>query len=140
MGLHIENVRRGMWVVVTGLVNRRREFSDAGVPEITFTGVPGLVVAVSPPFLAVRRRGRLQTLDTRVWEVSRVSRAYAAALGGGGTPRADNRGGRADAADPRACPRCGCRCRQLYTARTGWRLVCPECGHDLGPPPAAATV
>lgn len=148
----IENLHAGEYVAVS-------EYHCSKSGPVTFSGLPFQVVAVSPPFVALRAPdGTVNPLDYREWSVTKVSRRYARAIWEASALSVDSEGDvrisprakrkllnrlrrernkveSVEAHDSRDCPRCGARLQQRLrkdreTGRHYWLTFCPTCGYE----------
>jgi hypothetical protein len=73
--MHIENLRRGDWILITQFKNL--DIEDHG-PQHEQPGVPLRVRAVSPPFVLVSKifEQRVVTIDIRLWSITRAADSY----------------------------------------------------------------
>jgi hypothetical protein len=110
------NIQPGQWVAVIRCLAAPVEIT------IDFSGRPLMVLAVSLPFVAVRDGDMTTTVDTRFWELGKVSEEYANAMMGV-SPQEPER------PDESACPQCGTRLCQR-NLRGAWRMWCRECKYE----------
>lgn len=156
MQQHFENLKKGMFVVITGFVKEPDDdqtqypFFHPPRREVEFSGEPHEVKATAFPFIVVEDiYGRITTIDVRKYRIASVPKAYHDAFLEEDSvqphhvhttkafSRKKRKGRRKkEKPDPKACPRCGCRMIEtLKEGTTGWLHICPECGgaFDLSP-------
>ncbi len=73
-GVHIENLKRGNWVAISGCVD---EEADSDAKPRHYTGRPSRVVSVCPPFVCVSDGVVTEPIDTRYWRLTKVTARYA---------------------------------------------------------------
>lgn len=136
--MNIENLHKGDWVTV---IRDLREYDvPSWVPEPQpMSGAPTLVLAISPPFVAVQTPLGRATVDTRCFELTKLDKKFVKALLGGPAfgdvvqsfEVTVNQ--QRDAASGRpACPRCGydlCESIPSKSKDRRWRLYCRDCGY-----------
>ncbi len=118
----IDDLRVGQYIVVVGVKGEPQEYWFR--PPTEYSGLPGKVLAVSLPFVAVLVGEERVALDVRALEVQRVSRQYVKAMA-----KVLPAGKRKAPPEPGRCVRCGTRLHQvLNRVPRSWMEVCPECG------------
>lgn len=160
--MHPENVKVGMFIVLTG---RRDEdetpitrFNPFGFMEDeprrrrSLPGNPLKVLAINLPFICATPDGSsVVAIDTREWYFDKANSAYVRAMLT--RPQAGRRKKgrsrleephpllktprqRKEKPDPRDCPYCGEKMvQQLRAGTSKWRYYCKNCDTDRGPAP-----
>lgn len=132
--MHPENLKRGDWVAVVGLVEPSGWTDEDERCVASFNGKPVQVILYEAPFLVVENlNGRRGALDLREVKIQRFSRKYASAIHGKrrrvatGSRRAAQQ--TQEKSDPRTCQRCGGHVTALLVVGRGWIPTCRDCGH-----------
>jgi hypothetical protein len=160
MAEHIENLKCGDWVAVTGQYVQRpaqhhfispfgsvQEDAPVGGDRVydysNMPGQPERVIAVSVPFVLLEGvNGRNTTIDIREYTLTRLDRRYVRAflkasrgrgIDNASTPMDEYEVGDARPYSERMCPCCATKMHErLHEGHQVWLLVCPECGFTGG--------
>jgi hypothetical protein len=122
--VHIENLKKGKYVAVTA---DRRETPFGHHADMTLTGVPYKVIAISAPFVALQDvRGVVHSIDTRDFTLSLVTTEYWNVYYSKAPVRKRRQRHKPINDGWVRCVNCGTRMAQRYTGV--WQYICPECG------------
>ena len=144
MQQHYENLKKGMFVVITGFVKEpddepQSPFYHTPRREAEFSGEPYTVKALGFPFVVAEDiYCHITTIDVRKYRFITVPKAYHDAFLGEETSRPNfqvpsrkrrKQRKKKEKPDPKACPICGDRMIEtLKEGAVGWIHICPNCG------------
>jgi len=148
---HPENLRRGQFIVVTGVKLPETRVTPFGIIAVDtgFNGHPLRVLEIAPPFIAVDDADQVFAIDMREVEFRRVNTRYAQAMFAAtetGREISEHECRRAKSAlqlaveakrriqnaHPHDCPQCFNRMvRRRTVGCPDFRLVCKECGFEM---------
>lgn len=134
-GIRPADLRPGLAVAVSDSMDGRQagEWSPWGQPsqQVSYTGVPLRIIAVSLPFVCATDGHHNISIDTRTHGFVRLRPSYVRAMKARPKPVIVQKPRKKKRKpDPRQCPQCGNRCVE-FLAEPGvgvWKLLCKQCG------------
>lgn len=145
----IDALKVGDWIALVDLIAEQPTNTFGFRVEAEFNGLPYKIIAIDLPFILVHGMPGKCAIDTRRFQVKRMSREYVKAAFRDCDRLRDTRRAvkppafaqprrkreKPQEPDPRDCPRCGERMvqRQSKEEITGdviWRYKCNYCGFD----------
>jgi hypothetical protein len=139
---HIENVRVGQWIVVTNdhahekLCDKMKEnpWLLLQIPRIRYMGIPGRVIAKSPPYILLDVNGARSVIDSRYISWTKAERRYVNEFSKIDHPNETIKVEESElmVKNKPKCPRCGVEMRQAQPdGEMPTILVCDNCGGEF---------